>query len=148
MQPRQARPSGFKRQSMTIAGLMMIVAVVAFYVWLFRESVRHQVSPLHLLAIVVGFYLVWAPLQIKWKHWLSADPHYEPIDADSDQVPLRVAESIAETAARVEALGFRPLGLFRSDRTTANAASYLFLFENPRARVCPPSSSRSSPRAA
>jgi hypothetical protein len=134
MQPRQARPSGFKRQSMTIAGLMMTVAVVAFYAWLFRAFLRQRASPLLLLPILVAFYLVWAPLQIKWKHWLSADPHYEPIDAASDQVPLRVAESIAETAGQVEALGFRPLGLFRSDRTTANAASYLFLFEDTKAR--------------
>ena len=119
---------------MTIAGLMMTVAVVAFYAWLFRTILRHRASPLLFLPIFVGFYLVWAPLQIKWKSWLSADPHYEPIDTDSDQVPLRVAESIAETAGRVEALGFRPLGLFRSDRTTANAASYLFLFEDPKAR--------------
>ncbi len=134
MHPRQARPSGFKRQSMTIAGLMMTVAVVAFYAWLFRTILRPRASPLLFLPIFVGLYVIWAPLQIKWKHWLGADPHYEPIDADSDQVPLRVAESIEETAGRVEALGFRPLGLFLSDRTTANGASYIYLFENPEAR--------------
>jgi hypothetical protein len=134
MHSSQARPSGFKRQSMTIAGLMMMVAVVAFYAWLFRAFLQRQASPLLFLPILVGFYLVWAPLQIKWKHWISADPRYEPIDADSDQVPLRVAESIEETAGRIEALDFRPLGLFRSDRTTSNGAAYVSLFENPGAR--------------
>jgi hypothetical protein len=119
---------------MTIAGLMMIVALVAFYVWVFRESVRHAVSPLWFLAIAVVFGLVCVLIQIKWTQWISADPDYAPIDAASDQVPLRVAESIAEMAPRVEALGFRSLGLFRSARTTANGAAYISLFENPGAR--------------
>ena len=134
MQPRQARPSGFKRQSMTIAGLMMIVALVAFYVWLFRASLRHKVSPLS--SWRSPWALTWSALllQIKWKHWISADPDYEPIDADSDQVPLRVAESIEERRA-----GSRPWASGRSASSGPTARPPTpprtsSLFEDPRAR--------------
>jgi hypothetical protein len=120
---------------MTIAGLMMIVAFIALELWLFRAAVTRRVSLPLLLAIAAGYGVVIPPLVLKGRHWHSDDPHYEPIDPGSEQVPLRVAESVAEAVPELKALGFRLLGHFRSDRSVPNTASYVSLFEN-REKTC------------
>jgi hypothetical protein len=109
---------------------MVIVAFVAFSAWLFRTSFSLPM----ILAITAGYILIAPPLVLKARHWISADPQYEPVDPASDQVPQRVADSLAEAIPGLEELGFLCRGHFRSERMGPNAASYVSLFENPQAR--------------
>jgi hypothetical protein len=127
---RSARPSGFKRQRMTIAGLMMIIGLVAFYAWFIRTMFAGGMSLSLLFGIVVSFPLIGAPLLIKWRQWVRANPTLEPIDPGSEEVPLRVAESIAETEPKLESIGFRSLGHFRTEDLGPAAATFVTLLES------------------
>lgn len=130
----QSRPSGFQRQRPTIGGLMMIVAIAAVSIWLVRASAAGEISLALVLAAAIGYPLVAGPIRIKSTNWVSDDPRYVPIDPDSEQVPRRVAESIAETVPELADLGFACRGHFHSEGKTSHGASYVSLFENPEAR--------------
>jgi hypothetical protein len=119
---------------MTIAGLMVIVAIVAISVWFFRTSLSQEWSLPALLAIAAGYFLVVPPILVKSKRGISDDPQYEPVAPSSDQVPQRVADTLAEAIPGLEALGYLCRGHYRSQGTVPNAASYVSLFENPQAR--------------
>jgi hypothetical protein len=119
---------------MTIAGLMVITAFVAVELWLLRESTVRELSLHMVLAMVVCYIVLVAPLIIKGWYRHVAEPRFEPIDPRSEQVPLRVEESITETVPELEALGFRSLGHFRSERSVPNVASFVSLFDHPRER--------------
>jgi hypothetical protein len=130
---RPARPSGFRRPTLTLGALLLIVAMIALELWLFR--VLHAERSLFLLLVTfLGFAVFVIPIFVKGTHRHSNDPRFEPIDPDCEQVPLRVAESIAETVPKLEALGFRSLGHFRNERSVPNVGAYVSLFENPGAR--------------
>ena len=128
-------PSGFPRQAMTIGGMMTFIALIAFYAWCFRAMTRDQAALPILLAFVVGFPVIGAPLLVKSKQWIKADPDFEPIGPDSDLMPQLVAESIARTVAELEGLGFDCRGSFRKAGLSPNANAYVTpLFEEPESR--------------
>ncbi len=132
--PSAHRPSGFPRQAMTIGGMMTFIALIAFYAWCFRAMTRDQAVLPILLAFVVGFPVIGAPLLVKSKQWIKADPEFEPIDPDSDLMPQLVAESIARTVPELEGLGFDCRGSFRKAGLSPNANAYVTLFEDPESR--------------
>ncbi|MHB1558230.1 MAG: hypothetical protein ACYC61_12280 [Isosphaeraceae bacterium] len=132
--PSTRRPSGFPRQAMTIGGMMMIIAVIAFYAWCIQAATQGQsILPL-LLGFAVGYPAIAGPLVVKSKQWITADPGFDPIDPNSDLMPQLVSDSIARTVPDLEGLGFEWRGTFSHLGAVANANAYVTLFEDPKAR--------------
>lgn len=129
--PSARRPSGFPSQAMTIGGMMMFIAVVAFYAWCIQAATRGQaVLPL-LVGVAVGYPFVAGPLLIKSQQWIKADPGFDPIDPDL--IPQLVSDSIERTVPDLEGLGFECRGTFSHLNAVKNANAYVTLFENPEA---------------
>lgn len=132
--PSTRRPSGFPRQAMTIGGMMMFIAVVAFYAWCIQAATRGQsILPL-LLGFAVGYPAIAGPLVVKSKLRIKADPGFEPIDPDSDLMPQLVSDSIARTVPDLEGLGFEWRGSYSHLGAVTNTNAYVTLFEDPEAR--------------
>lgn len=132
--PSTRRPSGFPRQATTIGGMMMFIAVVAFYAWCIQAATRGQaVLPL-LVGIAIGYPFVAGPLVVKSRQWIKVDPGFDPIEPDSDQIPQLVSDSIARTVPDLKGLGFEWRGTFSHLNAVKNANAYVTLFENPEAR--------------
>jgi hypothetical protein len=118
---------------MRIGGMMILIAVIAFYAWCFRAVNQGQAVLPVLLAFAVGYPMIGGPLLVKSRQSIKADPNFEPIDRDSDLMPQLVAETISRTLPAFERMGFDCRGSFRMASVT-NANGYVTLFEDPKAR--------------
>jgi hypothetical protein len=118
----------------TIGWLMRLIFIAAILLWLCYPRPKLGYSPWFLLAaVVLGPWIVGA-LKLKQSHWATADPHYEPIDVQSEQTPRVVKESNVAISSQLEALGFANRGHFRVARSISNGGVHVTLFENRPAR--------------
>ena len=118
----------------TIGRLMWLVFVAAILLWLCRQP-SFDLPPLPLLvAMAVAFPWIVSPLKMKRIHWTTADPLYEPLELQSEQIPQPVTQSNATISPQLESLGFTNRGHFRISRSVPNGGAHVTLFENRQSR--------------
>jgi hypothetical protein len=118
----------------TIGWLMRLVFVAAILLWICRGPSFDLPPWLLLLAAAVGFPWILSPIKMKQIHWTTADPHYEPLDVPSEQIPQPVKESIGAISPQLESLGFTNRGHFRISGSVPNGGAHVTLFENRQSR--------------
>ncbi len=121
------------RKPPTIGRLMWLIFIAAILLWFYRQP-RLGAPPLFgLLAATVVAPWIMALFNLKRRHWTTADPNYEPLDLQSEQIPRLVTESVATISPQLESLGFMNRGRFRISNSVPNVGAHVTLFENRQA---------------
>jgi hypothetical protein len=117
----------------TIGRLMRLIFIAAILLWLYRPQNFGGPPLFVLLAAAVVAPWIASPFKLKRIHWTTANPHYEPLDVQSKQIPRVVTESSAAISPQLEALGFTNRGHFRISGSVPNGGVHVTLFENRQA---------------